>query len=83
MDEDSENTSMETSNNEQTNDIDFRERNKTVYATFQSEIQKDNEEAVVLFDSFENHGFENTSMVTLDCEIVHDVIFSHLQEDYE
>jgi hypothetical protein len=54
-----------------------------VYATFQSEIQKDNEEAVVLFDSFENHGFENASMGTLDCEIVHVVGLSHLQEDYE
>jgi hypothetical protein len=29
-----------------------------VHATFQSETEKDNEEAVVLFDSFENHGFE-------------------------
>jgi hypothetical protein len=50
-----------------------------VYATFQSEIQKDNEETVVLFDSFENHSFENASMGTLDYEIVHDVSFSHLQ----
>jgi hypothetical protein len=54
-----------------------------MYATFQSEIEKDNEEAVVLFDSFENHGFENASMRTLNCEIVHVVIFSHLQGDYE
>ena len=38
---------------------------------------------MVLFDSFENHGFESTSMGTLDYEIVHDVGFSHLQEDYE
>jgi hypothetical protein len=38
-----------------------------VYATFQSEIQKYNKEAVV----FENHGFENASMGNLDCEIVH------------
>jgi hypothetical protein len=38
---------------------------------------------VVLFDSFENHGFKSESMETLDCEIVCDVIFSHLQEDYE
>jgi hypothetical protein len=38
---------------------------------------------VVLFDSFKNHGFENESMGTLDCEIVHDVHFSQLQEDYE
>jgi hypothetical protein len=83
MDEDSENASMETSNNEQTNEIELQERNKTTYAIFQSEIQKDNEEAIVLFDSFENHGFENASMGTLDCEIVHDVIFSHLQEGYE
>jgi hypothetical protein len=30
-----------------------------------------------------DEGFENTSMRTLDCEIVHDVIFSHLQEYYE
>jgi hypothetical protein len=66
-----------------TNDIEFQESNKTTYAIFQSEIQKDNEEAVVLFDSFENHGFENASMGTLDCEIVHVVSFSHLQEDYE
>jgi hypothetical protein len=67
--------------NEQTNDIDFQERNKKCMPLF-NEIQKDNEEAVVLFDSFENHGFENASMGTLDCEIVH-VSFSHLQEDYE
>jgi hypothetical protein len=52
-------------------------------ATFQSEIQKYNEEVVVLFDSFENHGFENISMGNLDCEIVHVVIFSNFQEDYE
>jgi hypothetical protein len=83
MDEDSETASMETSNNEKTNYMEFRESNKTTYAIFQSEIQKDNEEAVVLFDSFENHGFENASMGTLDCEIVHYVSFSHLQEDYE
>ena len=83
MNEDFETTSMETSSSEQTTDIEFQESIKIVYATFQSEIQKDNEEAVVLFDSFENHGFENASMGTLDCEIVHAVIFSHLQEDYE
>jgi hypothetical protein len=83
MDEDSETASMETSSSEQTNYIEFQESNKTTYAIFQSEIQKDNEEAVVLFDSFKNHGFENASMGTLDCEIVHDVLFSHLQEDYE
>jgi hypothetical protein len=35
------------------------------------------------FYSFENHGFENASMETLDYEIVHVVSFSHLQEDYE
>jgi hypothetical protein len=83
MDEDYETASMETSSSEQTSDIDFQESNKTMYATFESEIQKDNEETVVLFDSFENHGFENASMGTLDCEIFHDVIFSCLQEDYE
>jgi hypothetical protein len=38
MDEDSETASMETSSNEQTNDIDFQEIKKTMYATFQSEI---------------------------------------------
>jgi hypothetical protein len=83
MDEDSETASMETSSNEQTNHIELQERNKTTYAIFQSEIQKDNEEAVLLFDSFENHGFESASMGTLDCEIVHAIRFSHLQEDYE
>jgi hypothetical protein len=83
MDEDSETASMETSSSEQTNYIEFQERNKTAYAIFQSEIQKDNEEEVVLFDSFENHGCENASMGTLDCEIIHDVRFSHLQEYYE
>jgi hypothetical protein len=30
-----------------------------------------------------NEGFENKSMGTLDCEIVHDIIFSQLQEYYE
>jgi hypothetical protein len=50
-DEDSETAYMETSSSEQTNDIEFQESNKTVYATFQSEIEKDNKEAVVLFDS--------------------------------
>ena len=62
--------------------VDFstiQESNKTTYAIFQSEIQKDNEEAMLLFDSFENHGFESASMGTLDFEIVHDVSFSHLQ----
>jgi hypothetical protein len=83
MDEGSKTASMETSSNEQTNDIELQESNKTTYAIFQSEIQKDNEEAMILFDSFENHGFENASMGTLDCKIVHAVIFSHLQEDYE
>jgi hypothetical protein len=38
---------------------------------------------VVLFDSFENPGFENVSMGTLDYEIVYVVSFSHFQEDYE
>jgi hypothetical protein len=83
MDEDSETTSMETSSSKKTNDIELQESNKTVYVIFQSEIQKDNEETIVLFNSFENHGFENTSMGTLDCEIVYDVRFSHLQEGYE
>jgi hypothetical protein len=83
MDEDSKTASMETSSSEPTNDIEFQEKNNTVYATFQSEIQKDNEETVVLFDSFENHSFENASMGTLDCEIVHVVICSHFQEEYE
>jgi hypothetical protein len=83
MDEDFETASMETSISEQPNYIEFQESNKTTYAIFQSEIQKDNEEVVVLFDSFKNHGFENASMGNLDCEIVHDVLFSHLQEDYE
>jgi hypothetical protein len=83
IDEDSETASMETSSSEQTNYIEFQESNKTMYVISQSEIQKDNEEAVVWFDSFKNHGFENTSMGTLDCEIVHDVLFSHLQEGYE
>jgi hypothetical protein len=38
MDEESEASSMETSNSEKKNDIKFQENNKTVYATFQSEI---------------------------------------------
>jgi len=75
IDEDSETASMETSSSEQTNYIEFQESKKTMYAISQSEIQKDNEEAVVWFDSFKNHGFENTSMGTLDCEIVHNVHF--------
>ena len=79
MDEDFETASMETSSSEETNYIEFQERNKTTYAIFQSEIQKDHEEVVVLFDSFENHGFENESMGTLDCEIVHVASFSHFQ----
>jgi hypothetical protein len=83
INEDFETTYMETSSNGHTNDIDLQERNKTTYAILQSEIQKDNEEEVVLFDSFENHGFEDTSMGNLDCEIVHASSFSHLQEDYE
>jgi hypothetical protein len=64
------------------NNIELKESNKTVYATFQSEIEEDNEEAILLFDSFENHGFENASMGNLYCEIVHVGSFSHLQEDY-
>jgi hypothetical protein len=54
-----------------------------VYATFHSKIHIDNEEAAVLFDCFENHGFENASMGILDCEIVHVVSFYHLQKYYE
>jgi hypothetical protein len=54
-----------------------------MYATFESEIQKDNKEVVVLFDSLENHGFEKASMRTLECEIVHAVRFPHVQEYYE
>jgi hypothetical protein len=46
MDEGSKTTSMETSSREKINSIKFQERNKTTYATFQSKIQKDNEEAV-------------------------------------
>jgi hypothetical protein len=38
MDEDSKTASMETSSSEQTNDKEFQESNKTVYATFQSKI---------------------------------------------
>jgi len=83
MDEDSEIASMEVSSKEKTDDIDFRESNEAVYATCPSEIQKDNEEVVVLFESFENQGFENPSTGALDCEIVHVVNFSHLLEDYE
>jgi hypothetical protein len=83
MDEDFETASMETSSSEKTTDIEFQEGNKTMYATFQSEIQKDNEEAVVLFDCFENHGFENTSMGTLEGEIGHVVSLPHLQGYYE
>jgi hypothetical protein len=62
IDEDSKNASMETSSSEPTNDMEFEESKKIVYATFQSEIERDNEKAVVLFNSFENHGFENESM---------------------
>jgi len=54
-----------------------------VHATFQSETEQDDEEAIVLFDPFETRGFENTSMKTLHCEIVHDVSCSYLQGDYE
>jgi hypothetical protein len=65
MDEDSEIASMEVSNNKETNDID-----EAVYAIFPSETQKDNEEAMVLFKSFENQGFENPSAGALYCEVV-------------
>jgi hypothetical protein len=82
-DEDLETASMDTSSSERTTKIEFQESNKIMYATFQSKIQKDNEDAVFLFDSFENHGFENASMRTLECEIVHAVRFSHFQGDYE
>jgi hypothetical protein len=44
MNEGSKTASMKTSSNEPTNDIEFQDRNKTMYATFQSKIQKDNEE---------------------------------------
>jgi hypothetical protein len=54
-----------------------------VYATFQSEIQKNNKETVFLFDSLENYGLEKTSMRTLEYEIVHAVSFPQLQEYYE
>jgi hypothetical protein len=67
MDEDSKIASMEVSSNKETNDID-----EAVYAIFPSETQKDNEEAVVLFKSFENQGFENPFVGTLDCEVVHE-----------
>jgi hypothetical protein len=80
MDKDSKTASMENSSSKQTNDTKFQESNKMMYATFRSGIQKDNEEVI---DSFENHGFEDASMGTLGCEIVHDVRFSHLQEYYE
>jgi hypothetical protein len=83
MDEDLETAFIEISNSERKTDIEFQERNKTVYVTFQSEIQEDDEEAVVLFDLFENHGFENASMGTLERETVHVVSFPHLQEYYE
>jgi hypothetical protein len=53
--------------NKEKNDID-----EAVYAIFPSETQKDNEEAMVLFKSFENQGFENPSTGALDCEVVHD-----------
>jgi hypothetical protein len=76
MDEGSETASMEISSSEKTNDIEFQESNKTVYATVQSEIQKDNKEEVVLFDSFEDHGFENASMGTPEGEMVHVVLFT-------
>jgi len=70
MVEDFETTFLEISNSEWKNDIEFQESNKKVYVTFQSEIQRDDEEAIVLFDLFKNHVFENTSMGTLECRIV-------------
>jgi hypothetical protein len=41
MDEGSETPSMETLRNEQTNDIEFQGRKKTMYVTVKSEMQKD------------------------------------------
>jgi hypothetical protein len=49
LDEYSKIASMEVSSNKETNDID-----EAVYAICPSETQKDNEEAMVLFKSFEN-----------------------------
>ena len=40
MDKDSETTSMETSSGEQTNYIEFQERNKTTYAIFNQKYKK-------------------------------------------
>ena len=59
MDEDYGIASMETSSSKQTNDMEFWERNKTMYAIFQSEMQKDHKEVVVLFNSFEDYGSKN------------------------
>jgi hypothetical protein len=59
MDEGYETPSMETLRNEQTNDIKFQGRNKTVYVMIQSKMQKDHKEAVVLSNSFEDYGSEN------------------------
>jgi hypothetical protein len=67
MDEGYEISSMEVFGNKETNDID-----EVVYAICPSEAQKDNEEVVVLFKSFENQDFENPSMGALDCEVVHE-----------
>ena len=63
MDEDFETASMENSSSEKTNDSEFQERYKTVYATFQSEIQKHRKEEVVLFNSFEDYGYENVPKI--------------------
>jgi hypothetical protein len=49
-DEGSETAYMETSSNEQTKDIGFRESNETIYATFQSEIHKYNKELISLLN---------------------------------
>jgi hypothetical protein len=83
MDEDSETAFAETSSSEQTTGIDFWESKKTMYTTFQSEIEKVNKEEIVLFNPFKNHGFENVDMRNPNCEIVHVVVFSHFQGDYE
>jgi hypothetical protein len=47
IDEDSETASMKTSRSEHKNYIEFHESNKTMYVTFQSEMQKDHKKEVV------------------------------------
>jgi hypothetical protein len=59
MDEDSKTASMETPSNEKTNDIGLQESNKTTYAIFQSEIQKDNEKEYYEQKLISIHSFEN------------------------